>query len=115
MTVKFIDNNIFTKLHIDGDGKLFVERTGDAQDLVDAAAVLRDRDQHGGDFKHVWSLDPVMQEKFYQEYCGDGPPKPMDQEFWEWVHKKMKDPQYSKFWTHNPSNPFFTGYTPVNG
>ncbi len=47
----------------------------------------------------------------YQDYCGqDSVPKPMNQEFWQYMHKRMKDPQYSKFWTKNPANPFFIGY-----
>lgn len=111
MSKDYIDNDIFTKLHIDSDNKLFVERWQDAQDIADHAAHLRDQPQHGADFHHKWSLPNTIVEKFYQEYCGVGTePKPMNQEFWEWVHKQMKDPQYSKFWTHNPSNPFRLGY-----
>ncbi len=105
-----MDKEIFTKLHIDGEQRLFVERRQDGQDIADLAAHLRDQPQHGADFHHRWSLPAVLVEKFYNDYCGTSMDKPMNQEFWVWVHKQMKDPQYSKFWTHNPSNPFFTGY-----
>ena len=103
-------SEIKTKLTLDPHGDLYVERWQDAQDIADRAAILRDIPQHGADFHHRWSLPVVMVEKFYQDYCGKGEAKAMNQEFWQWVHKQMKDPQYSKFWTHNPSNPFFTGY-----
>ena len=106
-----IDKEIFTKLYLDGEQKLFVERWQDAQDIADNAAFLRDQPQFGADFHHRWSIPNILVEKFYQAYCGEGgAAKPIDQEFWEWVHKQMKDPQYSTFWTHNPSNPFFSGY-----
>ncbi len=116
-----IDNEIFTKLHIDGEHKLFVERHQDAQDIADRASMLRDQTQHGADFHHKWSAPNTLVEQFYQDYCGqDGAPKPMNQEFWEYMHKRMRDPQYqkfwckdpeySKFWTSNPSNPFRLGY-----
>ena len=105
-----IDKEIFTKLIIDGSGDLTVRRYQDAQDIADRAGMLRDQPQHGADFHHKWSAPNTLVESMYNDYCGGGY-KPMDQEFWEYMHKRMKDPQYSKFWTHNPSNPFFTGYT----
>lgn len=105
------NGEIETHLALEGED-LVVRRSQDAQDIADRAEYLRDQPQHGADFHHVWSLPNTLVENFYKEYCGDGHAvaKPMDQSFWEWVHKKMKDPQYSKFWTHNPSNPFFTGF-----
>ena len=104
-----INKEVFTKLWIDGAGDLQVERTQDAQDIADRAEFLRDQPQFGADFHHRWSAPNTLVESMYKDYCGDTY-KPMDQEFWEYMHKRMKDPAYSKFWTHNPSNPFFTGY-----
>lgn len=106
-----IDKEVFTKLTMDGDD-LLVRRSQDVEDIVDHAKFLAEQPQHGADFHHRWSLPAVMVEDFYKRYCGadKAEARPMDQNFWEWVHKQMKDPQYSKFWTHNPSNPFFVGY-----
>ena len=102
---------ISTKLEIDND-TLIVRREQDAQDIADWAKMLSEQPQHGADFHHKWSLPVAMVERFYQEYCGDGfaEAKPMNQEFWEWVHKKMKDPQYKIFWTYDPAKPGFMGY-----
>jgi hypothetical protein len=102
-----MNKEVFTKFWIDSAGDLQVERTQDAQDIADRAAMLRDQPQFGADFHHRWSAPNTLVESFYKDYCGTGF-KPMDQEFWEYMHKRMKDPQYSKFWTHN--NSFFTGY-----
>ncbi len=103
-------SEVKTKLTLDPHGDLYVERWQDAQDIADRAAVLRDEPQFGKDFHHRWSAPNTLVEQMYNDYCGKGAAKPMDQEFWEYMHKRMKDPQYNKFWTHNPSNPFFTGY-----
>ena len=102
---------VITNLRWDGD-TLIVHRSQDAQDIADRAKMLAEQPQHGADFHHRWSIPATMVEQFYQEYCGDGfaEAKPMNQEFWEWVHKKMKDPAYKIFWTHNPSKPFHMGY-----
>ncbi len=112
-----IDKEVFTKLHIDGEQRLTVTRSQDGQDIADRAAMLRDQTQHGADFHHRWSAPNTLVEQFYQDYCGqDAAAKPMNEEFWAYMHKRMRDPAYSKFWTYNPSNPFFTGYNgrPVN-
>jgi hypothetical protein len=105
-------DEVITKTRLNPDGSVDVLRWQDAEDIAERAKMLADQPQFGKDFHHRWSLPAVMVEFFYNKYCGDGnqPDKPMDQNFWEWVHKQMKDPQYSKFWTHNPSNPFFVGY-----
>ncbi len=104
-------SEVETHLAFEG-GDVIVSRTQDAQDIADRAKMLAEQPQHGADFHHKWSLPATQIEKFYQEYCGDGnaPAKPMNQEFWEWVHKKMKDPQYRIFWTYDPAKPFFVGY-----
>lgn len=97
------------------DDRLIVRRFEDLQDTVDATAALRAEPQRG-DFRHVWHLDDIMIDKFYQEYCGlkggvaFGVAQPMNQEFWEWVNKKMKDPEYAKFRTDNQANQFRVGY-----
>ncbi len=104
-------SEVETHLAFEG-GDVIVSRTQDAQDIADRAKMLAEQPQHGADFHHKWSLPATQIEKFYQEYCGDGfaAAKPMNQEFWEWVHKKMKDPQYRIFWTYDPAKPFFVGY-----
>lgn len=94
-------------------GDLVVRRFQDAQDIADRAQMLREQPQHG-DFHHRWSLPNVLVDQFYQEYCGsfaEGSIKPMNEEFWAWVHKKMKDPQYKVFWCHDPGFQFRVGYT----
>ncbi len=96
-------------------GDLVVRRFEDLQDTVDATAALRAEPQRG-DFRHVWHLDNIMVDKFFQEYCGMqdgravGSPKAMDQEFWDWVNKKMKDPEYAKFRTDNQASQLRVGY-----
>lgn len=104
-------SEVRTKILLDGD-TVVVRREQDAQDIADRAKLLAEQPQHGHDFHHKWSLPATMVEQFYSEYCGDGaaPAKPMNQEFWEWVHKKMKDPQYRIFWTYDSAKPFFMGY-----
>lgn len=104
------------RLHVALDGgDLVVRRYQDAQDIADRAKMLREQPQHG-DFHHKWSLPNVMVDKFYQEYCGDfnkGAAKPMDAEFWAWVHKKMKDPQFKVFWAHDNQFQHRVGYSGV--
>lgn len=101
---------IGTRLILDGAGDLTVHRYQDAQDIADRAKMLREQPQHG-DFHHKWSLPNVEVENFYKAYCGrEGLPKPMNQEFWAWVHEKMKDPQYKVFWCHDPQFQFRVGY-----
>ncbi len=97
-------------------GDLVVRRFKDLQDTVDATAALRGEPQRG-DFRHVWHLDNIMIDKFYQEYCGirdgiaAGVPKEMNQEFWDWVNKRMKDPEYAKFRTDNQASQLRVGFT----
>ncbi len=92
-------------------GDLIVRRFKDLQDTVDATAALRSEPQRG-DFRHVWHLDDIMIDKFYQEYCGNGyaPHKSMNQEFWDWVNVKMKDPEFKKFRTDDQANQLRVGY-----
>lgn len=106
----------YTKVTLNPSGSVDVHRWQDAQDIADLAKHLADQPQFGADFHHRWSLPQTEVDNFFIKYnLGRAEPKPMDQEFWEWVNIQMKDPQYSKFWTHNPSNPFFTGYQPGGG
>ena len=102
-------SEVKTHLALEGDD-LVVNRVQDVEPIIDHAKMLAEQPQHGADFHHKWSLPAVMVERFYQEYCGAGEAKPMNQEFWEWVHKKMKDPQYKAFWTYDPAKPFYVGY-----
>ncbi len=103
-----------THLALEG-GDVVVRRFKDLQDTVDATAALRGEPQRG-DFRHVWHLDNIMVDKFFQEYCGlqggvaSGAAKNMDQEFWNWVNKKMKDPEYAKFRTDSQANQLRVGY-----
>ena len=104
-------SEVETHLALEGDD-LIVRRTQDAEPLVDWLKTQAEQSQAGADFHHAWSLPNVQVEEFYRQYCGDGHSiaRPMDQEFWEWVHKKMKDPQYKKFWARDPANPGWLGY-----
>ncbi len=108
-------SEIDTHLALEGDD-LIVRRSQDAQDIADRAKMLREQPNRG-DFHHKWSIPNTLVETFYQEYCGmdhgvaTGAVKAMNQEFWEYVHKRMKDPQYKIFWTHDPQNQFRVGYT----
>ncbi len=96
-------------------GDLIVRRFKDLQDTVDATAALRGEPQRG-DFRHKWHLEDIMIDKFYQEYCGlkggvaYGIDRPMNQEFWAWVDKKMDDPEYAKFRTDNQASQLRVGY-----
>ena len=100
-----------THLALEGDD-LVVRRYQDAEDIADRAKMLREQPNRG-DFHHRWSIPNVLVDKFYQEYCGDfkAAAKPMNEEFWAWVHKQMKDPQYRVFWCHDPQAQFRVGYT----
>ncbi len=70
----------------------------------------RESNTVGQDWKHKWHLPNVLVEKFYSEYTG-GTFKPMNEEFYVWVDKKiMSDPDLSKFRTNDPANPFHLGY-----
>ncbi len=110
-----VSSEVETHLALEGDD-LIVRRTQDAEDIADRAKMLREQ-PNKGDFHHKWSLPNGLVEQFYHEYCGNAPGnltvnlKPMNQEFWEWVHKKMKDPQYRTFWCHDPQFQFRVGYT----
>ena len=108
-------DEVETLLALEG-GDLIVRRSQDAQDIADRAKMLREQPNRG-DFHHKWSIPNTLVEQFYQEYCGldshgvaTGSPKEMNQEFWEYVHKKMKDPQFKVFWAHDPQNQFRVGY-----
>ncbi len=105
-----------THLALEGDD-LVVRTFQDAQDIADRAKMLREQPNRG-DFHHKWSIPNTLVEQFFNEYCGidshsvaTGLAKSMDQEFWQWVHQKMKDPQYKVFWCHDPQNQFRVGFT----
>ena len=103
-------SEIDTHLALEG-GDLIVRRSQDAQDIADRAKMLREQPNRG-DFHHKWSAPNALIEKFYQDYCGDqhAAPKPMDQEFWAYCHKRMMDPEHKIFWAHDPQNQFRVGY-----
>ena len=103
-----------THLALEGED-LVVRRYQDAQDIADRAKMLREQPQHK-DFHHRWSIPNVLVDQFYQEYCGHkdglatGGVRPMNNEFWYWVHQKMKDPQYKTFWCHDDQYQHRVGY-----
>lgn len=99
-----------THLALEGDD-LVVRTSQDAQDIADRAKMLREQPNRG-DFHHVWSAPNTLIDKFYQEYCGDqyAGAKKMDEDFWAYVHRRMKDPEYRIFWCHDPQNQFRVGY-----
>lgn len=105
------DGEVETHLALEG-GDVIVRRSQDAQDIADNAKMLSEQPQHGADFHHIWSLPNIEIENFYKRYCGDSF-RPMDANFWEWVNKQVKgNKDYQKFWTYNPSRPFWLGYVP---
>lgn len=103
-----------THLALEGDD-LVVRTSQDAQDIADRAKMLREQPNRG-DFHHAWSIPNTLLDQFYQEYCGHkdgialGGARPMNDEFWYWVHKKMKNPKYKIFWCHDPQYQFRVGY-----
>jgi hypothetical protein len=102
---------IQTRLDLNRNGDLTVRTVQDVQVNADWAQNLRETQVAGKDMRHKWHLPNNMVAQFYMDYAGlDGTPPPMNQEFWAYVDKRMNDPQYSKFRTDNPSNPFFSGY-----
>jgi len=101
-------SDIRRRLIID-DNKLHVAMTGDAEDLARHLHEVRSLPQRG-DFRHKWSLDNVMVNKFYSDYCGHGAPRPMDQEFWDYVDKKMENPEYAVFRADDPANAYRLGW-----
>ena len=104
-------SGVQSRLDISRNGDLTVETFQDAQVNADWAANCRDTQQHGRDLRHKWHLPNNMVNKFYLEYAaGASDIPPMNQEFWTYVDKRMNDPQFSKFRTDNPSNPFFIGH-----
>lgn len=102
-------SGVSTKLTMNGDD-LTVHTFQDAQTNADWAQHCRDTQVSGKDMRHKWHLPNNMVNQFYMDYAGDGAPPPMNEEFWRYVDKRMNDPQYSKFRTDNPSNPFFIGF-----
>lgn len=97
------------RLYIDGD-RVHIAMKGDAEKLAKELHELRTQPQRG-DFRHKWSLDNVMVNKFYSDYCGFGPPRPMDKEFWLYVDKKMENPEYSVFRADDPGNAYRLGWS----
>jgi len=102
-------SGVITNLKLDGED-ITVQTFQDAQYNADWAAHCRDTQTHGRDMRHKWHLPNNIINQFYLDYAGNGAPPPMNQEFWLYVDRRMNDPQYSKFRTDNPSNPFFAGY-----
>lgn len=100
-----------TRLHFSADGSFTAETVQDVEDIIENNKVLREQTTHGRDFRHKWNLPAVMVHKFYNEYNeGLSETRPMNQEFWLWVDRKLNDPDLAKFRTSNPSNPFRLGY-----
>ena len=91
------------------NGDVTVRTFQDAQVNADWASHCRDTQVHGKDLRHKWHLPTNIINKFYMDYAGPNL-RPMNQEFWVYVDKQMNDPQYAKFRTDNPSNPFYLGY-----
>jgi hypothetical protein len=96
-----------THLALEGDD-LIVRRYQDSEDIADRAKMLREQPNRG-DFHHKWSAPNVLVDQLFQEYCGDTV-KCMDDEFWQWMHKKMQDPEYRVFWCHDPQSQMRVGY-----
>lgn len=101
-------SDIQRRLYIDGN-KVHVAMKGDVDDLVRHLHESRSQPQRG-EMRHKWSLDTVMINKFYGEYCGHGAPRPMDGEFWDYVDKKMQSPEYAVFRADDPSSAYRLGW-----
>ena len=96
--------------HHASDDSFQIIGTQDIEPYLEDNKLRREASTVGKDWKHKWQLPNVLVEKFYSEYTG-GTFKPMNQEFWVWVDKKlMSDADLSYFRTNNPSNPFWSGY-----
>jgi hypothetical protein len=101
-------SEIRRRLLIDGN-KIHVAMQGDAEELAKQLHEARGRPQRG-EMRHKWSLDTVMVNKFYSDYCGHGAPRPMDAEFWAYVDKKMESPEYAVFRADDPANAYRLGW-----
>lgn len=101
-------SDIRRRLLIDGN-KIHVAMQGDAEELVKQLHETRSRPQRG-EIRHKWSLDTVMINKFYSDYCGTGAPRQMDGEFWAYVDKKMESPEYAVFRADDPANAYRLGW-----
>ena len=92
------------------DDALHIVNTQDVEPYLEENKRRRESNTTGQDWKHKWGLPNVFVERFYSEYTG-GTYRPMNQEFWVWVDKKlMSDPDLSKFKTNDPTNSFRIGY-----
>ena len=101
-------SDVARRLIIDGN-KVHVAMRGDAEELAKQLHEIRSQPKRG-DVRHKWSLDTVMINKFYSDYCGWGPPRPMDSEFWAYVDKKMESPEYAVFRADDPANAYRLGW-----
>jgi len=103
--------SVATRLHFDAsENKITAQRTQDVEDIIEHNKVLRSMPQKSDWGRHKWNLPNVIVEQFYKSYNGDGPPKPMNAEFWAYVDRKMDDPDYRAFRVDDASNPFFIGH-----
>lgn len=103
-------SQIVTRPHLDADGSITFERSQDVEDIIEHNKTLRSMPQKSDWGRHKWNLPNVIVEQLYKAYNGDEFPKPMNQEFWAFVDRKMDDPDYRAFRVDNPSNPFFIGH-----
>ena len=102
---------VHTHLALEGED-VVVRSYQDIEDIVDRTKMFREQPNRG-DFHHKWTLPNNLVVKFYNEYCGDGfaAARPMDQNFWEWVDKKISnDPDYKIFKAHDPQYQHRVGY-----
>lgn len=97
------------------DDTLHIVNTQDVEPYLEENKLRREANTVGKDWKHKWHLPNVLVEKFYLEYTG-GTFKPMNNEFWHWVDRKiMTDADLAYFRTNNSSNPFWIGHRRVTG
>lgn len=99
--------SLIKRFHVQPERVIF-ETVQDIEPILEENKFRREENGRG-DFRHKWNLPTVMIHKFYYEYTA-GEWRPMDNEFWLWVDKKLNDPDYAYFKTSNPSNPFHIGY-----
>ena len=103
-------SGVITNLDMDRKGDLTVRTFQDVQANADWAHHCREIQSPGKDMRHKWHLPNNMINQFYMEYAGNGPPPPMNQEFWLYVDRRMNSSDYSMFRTDNPANPFRLGW-----
>jgi hypothetical protein len=102
------------RAHYDPSERVFTfETIQDVEPILDNNAALRS-DGHGGDgWRHVADIPNVVYQQWFNEYNA-GRAKPdlniFSHEFNEFVKRKLRDPNWSKLLTYDPTQSFSMGW-----